>query len=33
MENDPSWHHRVPDDEQYEQAQKQLSALLAEITS
>ena len=33
MENDPSWHHRVPDDEQYEQAQKQLGAMLAEITS
>lgn len=33
MENDPSWHHRVPDDKQYEQAQKELDALLAEITS
>jgi len=33
MENDPSWHHRVPDDEQYEQAQKELDALLAEMTS
>jgi transketolase len=33
MENDPTWHHRVPDDEQYEQAQRELDALLAEITS
>jgi len=33
MENDPTWHHRVPDDEQYERAQQELDALLAEITS
>ena len=33
MENDPSWHHRVPNDEQYEQAQQELDTLLAEITS
>ena len=33
MENDPTWHHRVPDDDQYERAQKELDALLAEITS
>ena len=33
MENDPSWHHRVPDDKQYEQAQQELDALLKEITS
>ncbi|MBN2132959.1 MAG: ATP-binding cassette domain-containing protein [Sedimentisphaerales bacterium] len=33
MENDPRWHHRVPDDEQYERAQQELDALLAEITS
>jgi len=33
MENDPSWHHRVPDDEQYERAQRELDALLAEMTS
>jgi transketolase len=30
MENDPKWHHGVPDDEQYEQAQQELDALLAE---
>ena len=33
MENDPKWHHRVPDDEQYERARQELDALLAEITS
>jgi len=33
MENDPTWHHRVPDDEQYERAQQELDALLAEVTS
>lgn len=33
MENDPKWHHHVPDDEQYEQAQRELDTLLAEITS
>lgn len=32
MENDPKWHHHVPDDEQYERAQQELDALLAEIT-
>jgi len=31
MENDPKWHHGVPDDEQYEQAQKELETRLAEI--
>ena len=33
MENDPTWHHRVPNDEQYERAQRELDALLAEVTS
>lgn len=33
MENDVTWHHRVPDDEQYERAQRELSALLAEVVS
>lgn len=33
MENDPTWHHRVPDDEQYERAQQELAALLAEVAS
>lgn len=33
MENDATWHHRVPDDEQYERAQRELSALLAEVAS
>jgi transketolase len=33
LENDPKWHHHVPDDEQYERAQRELDALLAEITS
>ncbi|MBN1317955.1 MAG: transketolase, partial [Anaerolineales bacterium] len=33
MENDPSWHHRVPDNKQYEQAQQELDALLSEIKS
>ena len=28
MENDPKWHHGVPDDAQYEQAQQELSRLL-----
>jgi transketolase len=31
MENDCTWHHRVPDDEQYRQAQRELDALLGEI--
>ena len=33
MENDHKWHHGVPDDEQYEQAQRELDALLAEYES
>lgn len=33
MENDVTWHHRVPNDEQYERAQQELKALLAEVTS
>jgi transketolase len=33
MENDVTWHHRVPTDEQYERAQQELKALLAEATS
>jgi transketolase len=33
MENDPTWHHRVPDEEQYERAQRELDALLAEAGS
>jgi transketolase len=31
MENDYKWHHRVPDDEQYRQAQLELDALLEGI--
>lgn len=31
MENDYKWHHRVPDDEQYRQAQRELDALLEGI--
>lgn len=31
MENDPRWHHRVPDDEQYERAQQELDRLLREV--
>ncbi len=31
MENDPQWHHRVPDDEQYERAQQELDRLLREV--
>ena len=30
MENDHKWHHGVPDDEQYRQAQQELDVLLAE---
>ena len=30
MENNPKWHHGVPDDRQYEQAQQELAAALAE---
>jgi len=33
MENDPTWHHRVPDDQQYERAQQELDTLLTEMTS
>jgi len=33
MENDHKWHHGVPDDEQYDQAQRELDALLAEQES
>ena len=33
MENNPKWHHGVPDDRQYEQAQQELEARLAEIRS
>jgi len=31
MENDPKWHHGVPNDQQYEQAQQELQTKLAEI--
>jgi transketolase len=33
MENNPKWHHGVPNDQQYEQAQQELKARLAEIKS
>jgi transketolase len=33
MENDPKWHHGVPDDRQYELAQQELEARRAEIRS
>jgi transketolase len=33
MENDPKWHHGVPDDRQYELAQQELEARWAEIRS
>lgn len=33
MENDVTWHHRVPTDEQYERAQQELEARLGEVTS
>jgi len=33
MENNPKWHHGVPDDHQYEQAQQELAATLAEMQS
>ena len=33
MENNPKWHHGVPDDQQYEQAQQELEARLAEMRS
>lgn len=33
MENNPKWHHGVPDDQQYKQAQQELQARLAEMRS
>ena len=33
MENDSTWHHRVPDDEQYDRAQQELDRRLKEIAS
>ena len=33
IENDHRWHHRVPNDREYEQAQRELDSLLAEIES
>ena len=33
MEHDPKWHHGVPNDQQYEQAQQELQTKLAEIKS
>jgi transketolase len=33
MENNPKWHHGVPDDQQYEQALQELETRLAEIKS
>lgn len=33
MENNPEWHHGVPDDWQYEQAQQELEARRAEMSS
>ena len=33
MENDVTWHHRVPDDEQYERAQQELNRRLVEAMS
>jgi transketolase len=33
MENDVTWHHHVPDDEQYERAQQELDRRLAEAMS
>jgi transketolase len=33
MENNPKWHHGVPDNQQYEQAQQELETRLAEIKS
>jgi len=33
MENNPKWHHGVPDDDQYEQAQQELEAKLTEMQS
>jgi transketolase len=31
IENDPAWHHHVPNDEQYELAQQELGRLLREV--
>ena len=31
IENDHNWHHHVPNDQQYEQAQKELDSLLTEL--
>jgi transketolase len=31
IENDHRWHHKVPSDEEYEQAQQELDNLLAEV--
>lgn len=33
MENNPKWHHGVPDNNQYEQAQQELATMLAEVQS
>jgi transketolase len=33
MENNPKWHHGVPNDQQYEQAQQELEAKLLEMRS
>lgn len=32
IENDPSWHHGVPDDQEYEQALQELGLMLKEAT-
>ncbi|HUX21717.1 MAG TPA: transketolase, partial [Spirochaetia bacterium] len=31
IENNPSWHHRVPSEEEYRQAQQELNAQLEEV--
>ena len=33
MENNPKWHHGVPNDQQYKQAQQELEAKLLEMKS
>jgi len=33
MEHNPKWHHGVPNDQEYEQAQQELSTQLAEMGS
>jgi transketolase len=33
IENDHTWHHHVPNDQQYQQAQEELDRLLAELES